>query len=190
RARDRDLLGSLAHHPLDSRGLGLVVQLRRRPVGVDVVDVLRTDVRVLERLRHGACGTVSILFGHHDVKGIVGHGEADDLAEDLGPAALGVLERLQDQHARALAGDEAMFGITRGTKKGEMRSGPRSPRSAKASISSEISLKPPIPVPSSQPIRVRSSLASSRPDWSIAILAAATPTWLKRAMRLASLKSM
>src|SRR6202035_587768 len=83
-----------------------------------------------------------------------------------------------------------MFGITRGTKNGEIRSGPRSPRSAKASISSEISLKPPIPVPSSQPIRVRSSFANSRPDWSMAILAAATPTWLKRAIRLASLKSM
>src|ERR1700704_340693 len=83
-----------------------------------------------------------------------------------------------------------MFGMTRGTKNGEIRSGPRSPRSAKASISSEISLKPPMPVPTSQPIRVRSSFASSRPDWSIAILAAATPTWLKRAMRLASLKSM
>src|SRR5437660_2136207 len=85
---------------------------------------------------------------------------------------------------------DAMFGMTRGTKKGEIRSGARSPRSAKASISSEISLKPPIPVPSSQPIRVRFSLSSSSPDWSIAIFAAATPTWLKRAMRLASLKSM
>src|SRR6202165_4464926 len=83
-----------------------------------------------------------------------------------------------------------MFGMTRGTKKGEIRSGPRSPRSAKASISSEISLKPPIPVPNSQPMRVRSSFANSRPDWSMAILAAATPTWLKRAIRLASLKSM
>src|SRR5438270_10335524 len=83
-----------------------------------------------------------------------------------------------------------MLGITRGTKNGEIRSGPRSPRSAKASISSEISLKPPIPVPSSQPILVRSSASRSRPDCSIAILAAATPTWLKRAMRFASLKSM
>src|SRR3989442_4933409 len=83
-----------------------------------------------------------------------------------------------------------MFGMTRGTRKGEMRSGPRSPRTANASISSEISLKPPIPVPSSQPIRVRFSLSSSSPDWSMAIFAAATPIWLKRAIRLASLKSM
>src|SRR5207245_8416307 len=85
---------------------------------------------------------------------------------------------------------EAMLGITRGTKNGEIRSGARSPRRAKASISSEISLKPPIPVPSSQPILVRFSFASSSPDCSIAIFAAATPTWLKRAIRFASLKSM
>src|SRR3989440_1822433 len=85
---------------------------------------------------------------------------------------------------------EAMLGMTRGTKNGEIRSGPRSPRRAKASISSEISLKPPIPVPSSQPMRVRSSFWRWSADCSRAILAAATPTWLKRAIRSVSLKSM
>src|SRR5438445_6716023 len=85
---------------------------------------------------------------------------------------------------------EAMLGMTRGTKNGEIRSGPRSPRRAKASISSELSLKPPIPVPSSQPMRVRSSFWRWSADCSRAILAAATPTWLKRAIRFASLKSM
>ena len=105
-ARDGDLLRTIAHDPLDRRGFGFIVELGRGPVGVDVVDLLGTDVGILERFCHGAGGTIPILFRHHDVKGVVGHGEPDDLAIDLRRAALGVLERLEHQHAGPFTGDE------------------------------------------------------------------------------------
>ena len=98
----------VAERDLQRLGLACVVQLRRRAVGVDVVDVLRLEPRVLDRQRDRARRRLAGLVGCHLVERVVGRRVADQLTVDAGAALIGVLQRLEDQRARALAGDETI----------------------------------------------------------------------------------
>src|SRR5205814_5173890 len=54
RRRDHELVGVVAEHLLDGRGLLAVVRLGRGPVRVDVVDVARIQAGLAERHTHRA----------------------------------------------------------------------------------------------------------------------------------------
>ena len=92
--------------PSFSRGAGAV--------GVDVVDVGGRELRVGQRL--AACDDRALAFGVlvGDAERVGGRAVADDLGEDRRAAALRVLERFEDDHARAFAEHEpAAVGVER-----------------------------------------------------------------------------
>ncbi len=111
---DRDLLGVLAPQALDRHGLHFVAHRGGGAMGVDVGDLLRFHVRVAERGLHDPAGATGVLGRLGDVVGVAAHPVADHLGQDGRAAALGHLQRLQDQDAGALADDEAVaLGVER-----------------------------------------------------------------------------
>ena len=109
------LVGALAEDALDRGRLGGVVGRRRGAVGVDVVDVVRRQAGVVERQADGALGAFAVDAGRDDVVGVRAGAVAGELGEDAGAAALGVLQRLEDEDAGALGADEAVAVGVEGT---------------------------------------------------------------------------
>ena len=97
----RDLVAEDGVQPLRFGDVGLP---RAQAVGVDVVDVLGPDSRLVESRPHGARHAAA---RHVRVERAA---ETDQLSQDLGPAAPGVLEILDDEDGRPLADDEAVPG--------------------------------------------------------------------------------
>src|SRR5256885_351158 len=91
-----------------SRSLELVVVRRRRAVRVDVADGRRLEPGVAHGARHGAQGAVAVGIGRRHVVGVGRRPIPDDLGVDTSIATPGVLERLEDDDAGALAGHEAV----------------------------------------------------------------------------------
>ena len=81
----------------------------------------------------------------------------------------------------------AMLPITIGMNSGEARSGPRS---ATSRVCSTKVASPPMPLPTSAPIRERFASVTARSASSRAIRPAATASWAKRSMRRAVRRSM
>ncbi len=98
----------------DRRGFGLVVERRRRPVGVDLLDVGRVDAGVGEREAHAGDGADATRRGGGDVVGVGVARAAEDLADDVRTARLGTRPLLEDEHRGAFAHDEAVaIGVER-----------------------------------------------------------------------------
>ena len=77
-------------------------------MGVDVADLLRLDASIAEGRAHDAVSAIAIFGGLGDVIGVGGHAVAHDFSNDGGVAALGVLERFEDEDAGAFTDDEAV----------------------------------------------------------------------------------
>ena len=77
----------------DGRGLGRVVQRRRRAVRVDVVDLARLGPRVLERPAHREHGARALRVRRRDVERVVARTRAGHLAVDPSAARLRVRPR-------------------------------------------------------------------------------------------------
>mmetsp|Transcript_39764 Transcript_39764/g.87296 ORF Transcript_39764/g.87296 Transcript_39764/m.87296 type:complete len:236 (-) Transcript_39764:576-1283(-) len=105
--RDLHLVRMVAEDALVGHRLELVVEGRRGAVRVDVLHLLRRDAgRVhgeVEALGHA----LALGVGCGDVVRVAGGGVAGELAVDVRAARERVLLRLEEQHARALAHDEA-----------------------------------------------------------------------------------
>ena len=71
-----------AEHFADGFGLGLVVGLGARAVGVDVGDLFRRKSGVGERALHGRCQAASRRFGRGAMKRVVAHARAEDFRPD------------------------------------------------------------------------------------------------------------
>lgn len=97
--RDRQLVGVLAEHLLDGVRFVLVVDGRRRAVGIEVVNVRRAKLCVLQRHPHGLARPFHVRV--HHVLAVGGHAVPDQLGQNGRPALLCVLELLQDENARA-----------------------------------------------------------------------------------------
>ena len=77
-------------------------------MGVDVVDLIRVDPGVGQGLADAGDRAPALVMAVGDPEGVGRGAVADDLAVDPGPARLGVLQLLENQHARPLAEDEAV----------------------------------------------------------------------------------
>ncbi len=67
---DGNFPGPLPEHPLDAPGFSDVIELRSRAVGVDRIDLLRFDSRVMESQTDDPLNPFSVRFGSREVMGI------------------------------------------------------------------------------------------------------------------------
>ena len=111
----RHFVGHLvAQCSFEGRGLGGVVQLRRRAVGVHVVHGRRLLAGVLQGETDGERRPRALGVGCGDVEGVVGGAVAHDLRVHLGPSCLRPFIGLEDQRARALGEHEPVaIGVER-----------------------------------------------------------------------------
>ncbi len=109
-AGDDDLGGVLAERGVQHQALGDVALGRRGGVGVDVRDVGRADVRLVQRAQDRAGAAAALRVGLGDVVGVGGDAGAEHLGVDPRAAGPGVLLGLEHQHAGALAEDEPVAG--------------------------------------------------------------------------------
>mmetsp|Transcript_31965 Transcript_31965/g.107624 ORF Transcript_31965/g.107624 Transcript_31965/m.107624 type:complete len:294 (+) Transcript_31965:263-1144(+) len=105
--RDAQLRRVCAEDRLQGGGLELVVVIRRSPVRVDVVDFRRFDARRRERHGQTLCETGAAGRRRRDVVRVARRAVPRELGVDSGPPSLRVVQRLDDDYARALAHDEA-----------------------------------------------------------------------------------
>src|SRR5580658_6129818 len=95
----------LAKDLADGRGFGGIVGYRRGAVRVDVADVVWLSPSVGNSGAHGSGSAIRRRLG--DMESVGGHAKAGDFAEYRGAARAGGIQRLQHQHRRSFAQDEA-----------------------------------------------------------------------------------
>ena len=103
---------------LDGDGFHFVVELGRGAVRVEIVDILRVQAGVANRLDHGARRAVALRVRGGDVVGIPGQTPRRPSRRGSGrPVRPGVFQALQDQDAASLAHDESVaFGVERAAR--------------------------------------------------------------------------
>src|SRR5579859_2447548 len=89
---DGDLFRKVAKNPLESAGFDDITERRGSSMRVDVADVFRLELGILEGRFYDAVGAVAVGGGLRDVVGVAGHSVADDFREDGGIAFLRVLK--------------------------------------------------------------------------------------------------
>src|SRR5262249_8812170 len=107
-------LGVVAESPFDSLGLEHVADWRRGTVGIDVIDVPRCELGVVDGVEHHAVAALAVFSRLGDMVRIGTHTVADDLGNNWSAAFLCVLQLFQDNNTRAFADHEAItLGIPR-----------------------------------------------------------------------------
>ena len=104
----------VAEDLLDGDGLVAIVFLGAGAVGVDVVDIGRLELGICEGRLHGLdrAEAFGVLIG--DAESVGRRSIAHHFGEDLRAAFLRMLERFENDHARAFAENEAgAVGIER-----------------------------------------------------------------------------
>ena len=166
-----ELMGSaprvVAEHLLDGEGLELVVVGSGSPVRVDVVHRRGLGAGAVERPSHRHGEPLALGIGLRDVVGVAGGGIAGELGVD--PCAPGgrVLERLQDEDARALPHDEAIAVLVEGPARpaGIVIAGAHRLHRAERSVGERRDQRPSLPpatMTSASPRRIR---AASPREW-------------------------
>jgi hypothetical protein len=84
-------------------------------MGVDVLNLIGIDLRIVERIGHGFARTLAVLRRCGDVKRIAAHPKADDLGIYLGAPRLRLLVFLEHHGACAVAHHEAVAILVPGT---------------------------------------------------------------------------
>src|SRR5438874_8626660 len=102
--------GLLAKNLLDRFCLADVAKTGRSGVGVDVIDVAGRDLRVIQRLLHGARRASAVFRRGGHVVGIRRKSVAGELTINLRAALLRVFELFDNGNARAFADDETVAG--------------------------------------------------------------------------------
>ena len=112
---DGEFVGVLAEDALHGQRLQLVVHRSGGAMGVDVVDVVTDEARLVrEHVLHGAGGAFALFVRHGDVEGVAGGAIAGEFGEDVRAAREGVLFGFEHEHARAFADDEPIAGEVEG----------------------------------------------------------------------------
>src|SRR5215216_4679986 len=96
-------MGRIPEDSLYRHGFELVIVMGGSAMRVDVINLVRLDPRVLDRVHHHADRAVSVFGWLRDVERVARHAVADHLRVNLRAALLGVLKLFENQSARALA---------------------------------------------------------------------------------------
>jgi hypothetical protein len=113
--RHGDVPGRVAERDPDRHRLGDVADRRRRGVGIEMPDVRRLQVAVVEGVAHRRDRTGTRWVGLGDVVRVGADPGAGELGVDAHAARLGVFSGLQHDHAGALAEDESVASLVVGT---------------------------------------------------------------------------
>src|SRR6266436_3148378 len=105
---DRNLVRVVAKNFFDRLGFTDIAKTGRSGVGVDVVDVVRRNLRVIERQLHGPRGASAVFRRRGHVVGVGGKSITGELTIDLRAALLRVFELFDNGNARAFADDETV----------------------------------------------------------------------------------
>src|SRR6186713_364942 len=97
-----------AEYAADTLRFDAIVQLRRRPVIVDVADLFRRALRAAQRGLDTADDFDAIRIHLHAVIRVAGRGVPVDRRVDLRTPCAGTLLTLEHEHPRALAEHEAV----------------------------------------------------------------------------------
>src|SRR5271163_2927843 len=108
RGTDGHLLREFAKDPLQRPRFDHVAQRRRRAVRVDVADIGRVELGILESGSHHAERAVAVGRGLRDVVRVARHAVANDFGKNIRVALLRVLERFEDQNPRPFANDKSI----------------------------------------------------------------------------------
>ncbi len=87
-------------------------------MGVDVVHLIGRETGGFQRAVHRGAQALALGVGHRDVVGVGGGGVGGDFAVDARAALFRVLQRLEHEHARTLAHDEAVAAHREGAAGG------------------------------------------------------------------------
>ncbi len=87
---------------------GPVAHFGGSAVGVDVIDLLRLDAGVAQRVAHHAKGAVAVVGRRGDVEGVGAHAVAHHFGQDVGAARAREFQFFQHQDAGAFAHHEAV----------------------------------------------------------------------------------
>src|ERR1043166_2413334 len=105
---NRNLLGLIAEDHLDRFGFGNIAESSRSGVRVNVIDIARRNLRVVEGGSHRRRGSFAIFWRRSHVMRVSGESIACDLAINFRPALLRVLELFDHANSRAFAHDESV----------------------------------------------------------------------------------
>ena len=117
-------LGRIHHHPagmlaqrrLDGNGFIQIAQRGRSPMGVEIVDLIDIDTRVVHGAEHCPSGAIHIRCGH--MAGIGAHAETRQLRVNPCTTCPRMPQFLQHQDASTLAQDEAIAIAVPGSRRG------------------------------------------------------------------------
>src|SRR5262249_32492414 len=104
----RNLPGMALETVMDGDGFGDIPERSRRAVRVDIVDLIEVELRIADRVLHGAHRALAVLAWRWHVMRVRAHAVTGELAVDLGAAPLRVLQLLEDHHPGAFAEHEAV----------------------------------------------------------------------------------
>ena len=104
----RDVFGMRAEYLFDVRRFRAVVQLCRAGVGVDVIDLLRRDVRVRKRVAHGPNARFAAGQGRGHVESIVVQTVSHYFRIDACAACPSVFQFLNDERSGAFPHDKSV----------------------------------------------------------------------------------
>src|SRR5260370_9283351 len=101
--RHWDFIRVAVQRQFERARLDTVVEFRRSPVEIHVIDVPRTDAGFLESQLNGAGRFFTTLLQTHSMEGFAGRAIAGNLSVDVRAARLGSLVLLHHEHPRAFS---------------------------------------------------------------------------------------
>jgi hypothetical protein len=116
-------MGVFAEHLFDRGRFRAVVKPSRAGVRVDVIDLLGCELRIRERFAHGANGGFAARERGSHVESVVVYAVPEDLGIDVGTAALGVFQLLDDERSTTFTHNKSISQrVKRATGQGRVAS--------------------------------------------------------------------
>ncbi len=97
RRTDRQLVGVLAEHRFDRVDFRQVACRGRSPVSVDVLDLIRANLGIAQRVGDAAGGAGTVFRWRRHVECVAAHAETDQFGIDSGAASSGVFQLFENQ---------------------------------------------------------------------------------------------
>jgi len=112
---DHQIAGMIAECRLDGLCFTQVAQLRGRPMGIEVLNLIRIDASIVQRHDHGTTGTVDVRRGN--VMRVSTHAKPDNFGVNFGAPRFCMLVLFQDHNPTAFAQHEPVSVLVPGPRR-------------------------------------------------------------------------